>query len=258
MFELSYDAIGKDESCSWKAAFVPWDSETFGFNVAVLQARESPKNTSVEAMRGMIRSYAQARDISMIIASIPGKDKDLNLLLQSIDFVHVDIAISIQYLMSKFQARSYRIVLREANQKEAGEIADIAESAFANGRYHLDPKIPLSLANKRYKDWVLRTQIKGNKQQLLAAEIEGSLCGFMIHELKDREGYLHLAALMPQWRGKGLGVEIIDSSLNYLKSHGADIVKSKVPASNMGALNMHSALGTKFMDFEYLLHWHSF
>ena len=71
------------------------------------------------------------------------------------------------------------------------------------------------------------------------------------------EGYLHLIALSPEWRGKGLGVELLDSSLNYLKTRGVELVKSKVSASNMSALNMYSALGAEFMDCEHLLHWHT-
>jgi ribosomal protein S18 acetylase RimI-like enzyme len=257
MFELSYESLDHSPA-SWKAALVPWDSETFGFNVAVLEAEKPQTDLSTEELGERVRSYAKARNISMIIASVPGENQPLNLFLQRTGFVHVDIALSIQYSMSTFQSRAHQIILREAKKEDVLEIADIAERAFTHGRYHLDDKIPENLANRRYRDWVLRTQMEGGSQQLMVAERQGCCCGFSILEHKKSQGYLHLMALDPEWRGKGLGVEIIDLSLDYLKKQGADVVKSKVSASNRVALNMYFALGARFMACDHLLHWHAF
>ena len=110
------------------------------------------------ALRGKIQSYAKSRNISLIITSIPGEHQLLSQLLQSVGFIHVDIALSIQYSMSKFRSRTHRIVFRDADQQDVGKIADIAQRSFMHGRYHQDRKIPMDLANKRYGDWVMRTQ----------------------------------------------------------------------------------------------------
>jgi len=261
MFELNYEPlfIG-DNPVPWTAAVIPWDTETFGFNVSALKpcAETEARCYEAAALARALEDYSARREVRAITASIPAEHSVTSCLLQNAGFHMVDVALSVRYrnVQAAVADKSPGVQLHPAVPSEWETLARIAQTAFHHGRYHLDPRFDASLADRRYSDWVRRCLEPGSSQQLLTAAVNGQICGFSVVEYKNSGGYLHLHAIESAWQGKKLGPEMILASLKYLSDLGGQNVDTKISASNLRAINMHARLNAVFTAAEYLLHWH--
>jgi RimJ/RimL family protein N-acetyltransferase len=260
MFELHYEPfIINDKLKAWKIAAVPWDTETFGFGVSVLSPFYdevfTDKFTSLE---NALEAYSKSKQVRMITASIPAMQVEMSLLLQKAGFHLIDTALSVCYdnLHNFSENSSQRLSLAPVTSAEMSLLVDMAGVSFRHGRYHMDPRLPNTLADQRYKDWLDRCHKPDNPQQILTARFDGTICGFSVVEHKAAEGYLHLHTIDSKWRGKKLGQGMIIQSLRYLHNLGANCIDTKISASNLRALNMHARLHGRFITVERLLHWH--
>jgi ribosomal protein S18 acetylase RimI-like enzyme len=94
-------------------------------------------------------------------------------------------------------------------------------------------------------------------QELFITKVNEEVCGFMVLEAKGGEGYLHLAAVLPKWQGKHMGLAVYASSLVYLQKQGVNLVHAKVSASNIPVFNLHTRLGARVFGSDILFHWHA-
>lgn len=260
MFELQYEPfIISDNQKPWKIASIPWDTETFNFGVSALgPSYDEYQSDDTAFLVKALNAYSKDRQTRLIIASIPAMQVETSYLLQRAGFYLIDTAISVRYenLHALSKKDSRRLSLAPVVHSEMGLLVDMAAASFRHGRYHLDPCLPNALADQRYKDWLSRCLIPDNPQQVLSVKIDGTVCGFSVVEYKGSEGYLHLHAIDSRWQGKKLGHEMIIQSLRYLSNLGAISIGTKISASNLKAINMHSRLNGRFIAIERLLHWH--
>jgi hypothetical protein len=261
MFELHFEQFNiREDLVSWEIATVPWDTETFGFDVSLLKPHYDMKFHSNEAnaLKDALIKYSQNRHVRLIIVSIPSEQFQTCALLQKAGFRVIDTALGVRYenLHEIIKKDSLRLSLSPAVPDEMNILADMAAISFQHGRYHLDPCLPRILADQRYKDWLKRCHHPENPQKILTARVNHTICGFSVVEYNDSRGYLHLHAIDFKWHGQKLGQEMIIQSLRYLYEAGARHAETKISASNLAALNMHSRLQGRFIAAETLLHWH--
>lgn len=260
MFRLLYESLIINEKLEpWEIALIPWDTETFGFGVSALNPRyDEIYSVEVISLENALKNYSKGKRVRVVTASIPSQKSTTSLLLQQVGFRFIGLSLQISYEnLDDIPAQlTPELSLVPAVCDEIGILADMARVSFRHGRYHLDPCFPASLADQRYKDWVNRAFNSDNPQQILTAKVDGTICGFSVVENKGSMGYMHLHAIDSKWQGKKLGHEMILQSLRYLYKVGAKTVGTKISASNLRAVNMHSRLNGRFIAAEYLLHWH--
>ncbi|MBN1551224.1 GNAT family N-acetyltransferase [bacterium] len=260
MFELLYEPlIISDNLKSWEIAINPWDTETFGFGVSVLKPLfDSLSGDETASFEKALKVYSDRKRTRIIITSIPAEQIEISFFLQRAGFRFIDLSYKIRYETLKYLSieTPANLSLEQALPEELDTLIEMAGRLFQHGRYHQDCFIPKSLADQRYKDWLRRSLKPDNPQQLLTVKFQNSVCGFSIVEYHGTEGYLHLHAIDSKWRGKKLGIGMIVESLRYLHNAGAENVETKISASNLNALNMHSHLNGHFIDVSRILHWH--
>ncbi|MHC5000071.1 MAG: GNAT family N-acetyltransferase [Planctomycetota bacterium] len=260
MFELNYEPfIVSDNLNAWEIAVIPWDTETFGFGVSMLNPLcDEICTDKFTSLKNALEVYSDRKQVDMITASIPAMQVEMSSLLQKAGFRLIDTALSVRYdnLGDLAENNAKRLSLAPVVPSEMEFLIEMAGISFYHGRYHMDPCLPNTLANKRYIDWLNRCLSPDNPQQILAAKIGDTLCGFSVVGCKDSEGYLHLNAIDAKWQGKKLGSEVILQSLRYLYNLGAKSVETKISASNLRAINMHARLNGRFISVDRLMHWH--
>ncbi|MDH4203069.1 MAG: hypothetical protein OEV87_09250 [Phycisphaerae bacterium] len=260
MFELHYEPfIINDKLKTWEIAVVPWDTETFGFGVSVLNPMYDKDSIGNPVpLKNALEVYSESKRVDMITASIPAMQMKISFLLQTAGFRLIDTALSVRYenLHAYSDKDSTELSLTPVVPSEMEFLVDMAGTSFHHGRYHMDPRLPNALADRRYKDWISRSFDSRNPQQVLTAKVDGAICGFSVVECGDSRGYLHLHAIGSIWQGKKLGHEMISQSLRYLYTLGAKSVGTKISASNLRAINMHARLNGHFVAADRLLHWH--
>lgn len=70
------------------------------------------------------------------------------------------------------------------------------------------------------------------------------IIGYIIATSKN-SGRIISIAILPKYRGKGLGVKLMKTGLNYLKKKGKNIATLEVAKSNKKAQNFYSKFGFK-------------
>ncbi len=260
MFNVHFEPLPiKNSQTYWETSIIPWDSETFGFGVGTLQLTsdlmlEDYPSRLTEALK----IYSENKKIEIITTSIQSNERNLSYFLQKAGFTVIDQTFSIQYhpLNNADWEPTNELSLTMATPQDINTLLDIAGQVFQHGRYHFDPNIDNHLANQRYKDWLSRSMHPDNSQQVLTAKSNNEICGFSIIESNGDDGYMHLHGIEKSWQGKKLGKELILQSLNYLSKNGSKKVGTKISASNIKAVNLHSKLHGIFVDSHQLLHWH--
>lgn len=78
------------------------------------------------------------------------------------------------------------------------------------------------------KDWVAGDDV------LLVVEADGRVVGFMLTQLHGatKAGYLSDIAIDPEWRGKGVGSQLIEAVLARLKERGIQYVYGLTKVEN--------------------------
>lgn len=260
MFELLYEPLIITEDLKpWEIALIPWDTETFGFGVSALKPCYGNKYIHMaDSLKEALEAYSKSKGVHLITAAIPAEERATSVFLQGAGFDFIDVTLRVTYenLEDLPMPCNTALSVVPATPDEIEIIADIAGCSFQHGRYHQDIYLSRSLADQRYRDWVLRCLDPENPQEVLAVKFEDAICGFSVVEHAGGEGYLHLHAISSKWQGRRLGFEMILQSLRYLYNSGAKSIDTKISASNLKAVNMHSQLNGRFADVEYLWHWH--
>lgn len=75
------------------------------------------------------------------------------------------------------------------------------------------------------------------------AEINGEIIGKIHICINDNEGFIYGVGVIPDFRGKGYGREILNSALNILKYKNVDNIFIEVARSNKKALGLYESCG---------------
>lgn len=260
VFEIRYEDVDPDSPQAGQAGVVPWDSETFGFNVANYRLTDGEGlQISGRQLESKIASWASANRVEMIATSSPADQPVLIHLLQCSGFVYNDTTISIRYgRLNCLKLPSSRIEMQPADPEDEKAVRAIAEQMFKHGRYHADARFPRHLADRRYGDWISRAMGPDSRQQvILVKRPDGEVRGFSVIEIREKQGYFHLLASAASEQGSTFGVGLAASTLRYFRDHGVEAVNSKISAHHLRIVNLHAYLGCRFMETDIEMHWHA-
>ena len=85
--------------------------------------------------------------------------------------------------------------------------------------------------------------IKADHAFIMVAESEGNIAGFAVFYLTPPESELPDIVVDSSYRGKGLGKELLQTSIEELKRREVDTIFLEVRVSNTPARNLYTGLG---------------
>ena len=134
---------------------------------------------------------------------------------------------------------------------------EIAESAFAHTRFHLDPFFPAPLANRIKREWI-RSYCEGRRGDvLLVAEQRGSIVGFLAAltaEIADRKyAVIDLVAVVPGARGAGTGRALVSGFQSHYRQR-VDMLRVGTQIANTPSLGLYRRCGFGVAEATYVLH----
>lgn len=240
---------------------MPWDSEIFGFPVAVYRiADERLDSAEVTQFPELFRRWVYQEGARLCACTIAASESHSfgKYLLAKAGFHFVDF--SLQTTLNGLQKTTLpkcHSKLRLAELDDFILIEAIARQAFRNGRYHSDPLFPRELADKRYCEWIRNALTTQNSiDHVYVMGEPGRVRGFFHVTHEEAVSDLRLAAIEPASRGTPLGFDLYASVLHLLKSHGVNRVLSSISVANTSVLNVYSMLGFSFSAPEMIFHWH--
>lgn len=258
-YELRFEPISPGNPAYGSVAGVPWDTEIFGFPVARYQPGYVRDDQLMAALLESLRSWLTLNRIALCSCAIPGSDTFWRRWLPQADFRFVDSTLQVTLnLLSMGRLPTTRLELRPAQPEDHAAVKSIAAHSFAHGRYHADPFFPKELANRRYRQWV-ETALSGEKPEdrVFVLGKPGQVLGFYHVTVEKDLSDLRLAAVAPNLKKTGVGVDLYVGVLAKLQKLGIKRVVSNISSGNTGVMNIYSMLGFRFSNPEAIYHWHS-
>jgi GNAT superfamily N-acetyltransferase len=239
-----------------ECSLVPWDSETFGFPVAMIARIELADGARADAALGEFDAWCAANAVNLVSCRLDHLQIHESMALEERGFRFIEMVYSprLDHLERIMEPR-LAIQVTKAASSDIETIEEIAYSAFATGRFLLDWRLPAEWSKRRYASWV-RTSLDAGGQTVLKAELDGVLVGFFIVEHRPDQGvYWHLTAVSPQSQGKGVGMSLWQTMLMRHRAEGAAYVQTTISGHNPPALNLYARLGFSFDAPQITFHW---
>lgn len=150
--------------------------------------------------------------------------------------------------------------VRFAQRSDRGAVREIAGRAFRFSRFHLDPRIPVNLADKIKVCWA-DNYFDGNRGDgMVVAESHGKIVGFLqLLWGQANTLIIDLIGIVPEFQRQGLGRAMII----YAANHGTGdhrrpaAVLVGTQAANTPSMQLYEGLGLRLRSAQYVLHFHS-
>ncbi|MCB0338306.1 MAG: ribosomal protein S18-alanine N-acetyltransferase [Bdellovibrionales bacterium] len=94
-----------------------------------------------------------------------------------------------------------------------------------------------------WNERLFKAEFSNNHSYVFGARLRGRLVGFLVIHLVAEEGHIVNFGVRKDFRGKGIGRELLSFALHDLYSRGARWVTLEVRRSNVRAYKLYSSLG---------------
>ena len=148
--------------------------------------------------------------------------------------------------------------LASANQRT--KLFDIAACAFSYDRYHADPAISQSAADRIKRDWI-ESYLEGRRgDELLVFSLDESPVGFLAVltriEGGQRVGVIDVLGVHPEARRRGVGRALVHAFCGAAPGRW-DCLRVGTQASNIPSIRLYEGMGFRLARAEQVLHRHS-
>lgn len=186
-----------------------------------------------------------------IDVKIPARDIRTMNRLEDAGFRLIDTNVQLQ---RRIWPASQTRCSRFATPADQLPIERIAEKEFRYSRFHLDPQIGQSVANKIKRNWAKNFFMGTRGKYMITAEVNGEVAGFM-QILQNFDTIIYdLCAVDSRYRGMGLAQDMI----NFAEANILDISFAQLGTQLANSTAMRTWLNSKF-EFSgamHVLHYH--
>lgn len=145
---------------------------------------------------------------------------------------------------------------RFARDDDAKKICAIAYGSFTKSRFHLDPQIDNSIANTIKREWA-NNYFNGTRGKwMIVSEYKNQLAGFLTILINhNNELVIDLIAVAPDFRGKGLGKDMIQYACENCHCINKTITVG-TQLCNTESIQFYESMGFKYLESKHIFHYH--
>jgi ribosomal protein S18 acetylase RimI-like enzyme len=229
-----------------------WLAAIFGRPVWQVDAKGGGDRLSALKIAGSVFAYAkcEASRVDEVVA------------LSNFGFRVVEMSLTLDGLVSAGSwSRSVSVgqAIRYANLRDRDTVCDLATRAFRFSRFHLDPQVPIGLADRIKGLWA-RNYFSGERGDgMVVAESDGQVVGFLQLLWGQHDTLIiDLIGVAPESQGRGLGRAMICHAA--LNGTGDNRRPTKIlvgtQAANSPSMRLYESLGLRVRSAKYVLHYH--
>ncbi len=149
--------------------------------------------------------------------------------------------------------------IRKFRESDREALKEITAECFEN--VSIDANIERALGKIRGRDWRWRKKrhidadIAANAGGIFVAEDAGRPIGYITTVLDPEAGIGRIPnlAVLPEYRGQGLGRRLIETALDYLREQGMEIAKIETLAQNEIGSRFYPKMG--FQEVARQIHY---
>ena len=203
---------------------------------------------AAQALRSIVSqpSFAYAR--------VPSRDVITAQGLEAQGFRLVDTNVTLEMDASQLLTAA-SVSARLARPADAQAVEHIARTSFEVSRFHLDPLLPLGVANEIKGQWAANFFRGQRGDFMVVAEAEDQVVGFLqLLAAPESVLVIDLVAVAPQFRGQGLGAAMIRYAARNCASPAHVRVGTQI--ANVASLSLYQRLGFRITAAAYVFHLH--
>jgi dTDP-4-amino-4,6-dideoxy-D-galactose acyltransferase len=230
--------------------YLDWDSSFF--NLRIGRIRDS--RLTPEAI-GPVLGWAQREDIDCLYFLSPSDDAGSVSLAEGHGFRLVDIRVTFSQQLSPSNAQSVPSTsVRDMRLGDLPTLKAIAAVSHRQSRFYYDPGFHPSSCDRLYETWIERS-CEGHADRVLVADCEGTPAGYLsCHLGSENNAVIGLLAVAPQMRGKGLGQQLVNTSLHYFRENGMNRVDVVTQGRNCPSQSLYQSCGFRTRTVQLWYH----
>lgn len=237
-----------------------WLSEIFGHKVFKVVVG-NVLNDVGEGFRRKLCEHVSAQRRAFYFAKVGTTEVGLVQGLCNAGFYAVDVNVIFSMGVDG-RPRPTGAVVRECEGLEPDQrerLLDIAAMCFRYSRFHLDPLIPKTVANKVKRRWI-ENYVNGKRGEKLFVAFHkyrpvGFLAAMTTEYRGERHGTIDLIGVDPAFQGQGFGTALVNRFIDhYCRKTGSVLVGTQ--AANIPSLRFYAKSGFLPIESAYVLHAH--
>lgn len=200
---------------------------------------------------------------SLTYAKVPVEDVHTVNELAGLGFQVVDV--NVKLTRGSEPGPPPQTWVKPARHHQHQELLELADSCFSSSRFHLDPLIPDSDANRIKREWVrsytnvpLSNAILSVRRgiELLVAVDDNQPVGFLAVGLERTILIVDLLCVKASHRGKGVGAALLASFIRRHRTSGSGGLRAGTQITNVPSLRLYEKNGFRVSSASYVLHLH--
>lgn len=183
----------------------------------------------------------------------------LSLIRYGFYVVDVRVTLTCHRALPLPSERYGGIHVRECSPADQEDLLAIAGTAFEWSRFHLDPNIDNTIANRIKQEWVLSYINHKRGDSLWVAETRDRIVGFLAsmraEHVDEWGGIVDLIGVSQDHQHEGVGKCLIRRF--FQRYGGCSFFQVGTQAANVGSIRFYESLGFRVSSTAYVLHLHT-
>lgn len=171
--------------------------------------------------------------------------------------VTVEVALEGQLSGGRDLSEPTILGVRRAVPADLSVVEQIGRHGFQSDRFHRDPLIPDTTADRVKAEWVTNFFAGKRGTDLYIGEVDGAAAGFLLINGTSEELVIDLIAVRAVSRGRGVARRMISQAVHEATSRspgGQVTVRVGTQIDNAASIRTYSAFGLTITDSRYVLH----
>ena len=233
---------------------LPWDSAFFGVSIA----RALTSQLDESSCSAMLK-WCVSRHVECLYFLCPLDDSATQRLLNRHGFQSVGVRVTlVRPPGSDIAGDSARF--RTATVDDIPRLRAIASASHRDTRFHADGHFDPARCDELYATWIEKS-VQGYATHVIVADRDGAAVGYVtLHvdvQATSRTARIGLFAVDEQWRGRGIGRDLLRHAGQILLKEGVGDTSVVTPGST-GALTLYKSAGFRTTDESLWYHrWFS-
>lgn len=219
---------------------MPWDSQHFGFPVAMVQGQRLTAETARD-----VSAWCRQQRIRCLYFLADLDDHPTLRLARAQGFVPVDLRMSFDKELPPVPASPpAHDGIRPARPDDLPALRHLARQSYLDSRFYFDPGFGRDKADELYVRWL--ESCFGDGATFFVAEVaeqDNRIAGYLAAELSGAEASIALLGVDPQDQGRGIGRRLLEACLQWLPSRGIRRAHVVTHGRNMRAQRLYQRAG---------------
>ena len=197
-----------------------------------------------------LSEWAVANTVGLVFLLIDANDTHQAQQAEQHGFRFMDVRVTLE--QPHPYIRPVQPASRQARPADTDTLCAIARTAFPLTRFYADPSLDDERCDDLYDTWT-RSSCEGGADMVLVSERDRVPVGFVTVDFGDDTAEIGLIAVAADYRGQGVGGELVDSALDHCW-HQRLPLRVVTQGRNIGALQTFESRGFRTVNTSLWFH----